>query len=489
MVQPFFCIHARQTVRNGAKYDVRMRVGGKVRVQTFASRKVAQKEVIGRIGLKKWREGLASKSQSEQALPGKRRKRCTAQAFQYVSYHKHCNKWQVQKKKHRSGKRVYFATALDAAEHVAKKLKVTVQSLRLYKKSKHHPHPRLRRQQQFKWLFKVYLNALPGDVADLTKRARKSMPQLLQQEPGLVVTMLISKYTGDRNALETAWKDFRQRSQRLEKGMHCNAQEIHFIMQHAARMRSGKVWPKAWRVSVGRNQEHWMLMHHHMAKLGVLTGNKPRGWTGKGWVFQASGKQFYPTKFNAAVQRKIETNIDFGKLLLSATVPRTVLEYGAVVESLQASNVKVVGASGKKTYCKLWLIRAWMIFAMRARKIGRLQLDGCTVRQMQEIFPDQKNQVLLLARLAGEGIHQALARSVESMFQNLAYTGPCEYFTMYSCFFSNKVVTDILCKRKPEWLKSNCNRLQKRRRTQQKKDTINPHVAILFVPENDDENG
>ena len=109
-----------------------------------------------------------------------------------------------------------------------------------------------------------------------------------------------------------------------------------------------------------------------------------------------------------------------------------------------AHTIKGRAQSLGANYACIWQV----VLRLNVRQAGIRSLNvqpSCTVSAFGQLFPDQRRWILRLA-----GYRRSLP--VVTLFATLRYTGPPEYFSMFTCIWGSDNLRRELQKLGPDWL-------------------------------------
>ena len=372
--------------------------------------------------------------------------------FKHVSYHRASKTWVAQLGGRRRRRLGSSRNQDEAASKAAGFLKRPLSELRLPKVQIAASCQPLEQQVvRFQQLWSTYGGdnpkdpKVPGDVADLTRRASRQGPTLLSKGSGLILPFLLAKYGPHRDIMEAAWADVAQRSLEADP-----VQLTYDVLAATLRKLHGQPLRQAWIENVGRNTtHHGGLIPFAIRSLGIL-----RPATDKCGSIRLGqgGRCFHLEELGDILRLRISTMVSFGQAMLETRAPRTAQDWAQEVARLQQAAMgppRVCGLLGPQSYRTLWVIRCWLLWCMRQANITHLRLPkDFSVGDFSRCVPDQKSWAMRLAnRRASSPLVEVLAK--------LQYSGPPEFFAMYCCLWGCNRLRQQLEELGDKWLEVN----------------------------------
>ena len=318
--------------------------------------------------------------------------------YKYIVWHSTQKHWQVQTSG-KSGRFVGTSPTLEGAVSLAMKhLKIPREKL-LRKAPSYTGASRSDVCARLALFCRVYSGKrkkeqmLPLDLEDLIA---KKKPKSLSEAHGAAIPYLVCKFPSQREQVEKhlpAGKPPQDRDEavkRLYDSLTLTAHSISKLAYPSEEMRN-----------IGKGMMHHMsftMLLSRSVKLLVKTDPQQKGAL-------CLGKEDVPYKVSKLTQPlrdSLETWIRFDEALLQSKAPRTCAEWLQETQRLQgvmrgAKRVElpVCGLQDAKAYRGLWVVRAYLIYLMRANGIDRLTIEeGVTVKMFTEMFPDQRKEMI-----------------------------------------------------------------------------------------------
>ena len=398
--------------------------------------------------------------------------------WKHVAYHKCRAMWMVQAK---AGGPSYHVDQKEAAKVAAKFLKVEVVTLKKKKKMAALPS-RILVRTVFMTMHEIYHKEWPGDYEDVIDRAKKppTALQIMRHEPGLIASFLIAKCYVDRDILEQQWKFFRIMWQ-IPTGQHCTAQQVYMILVATLKALNGKRWPTVWDNNVTLGVGYFQRLCFHCRKLHMLTTTEPADTKSRALTFCRTNLKYWLVPWNQDIDKRIQTNIEFGEKLLQLSVARSLKGWHQNVTDLQKAVCKPVAGLGRpSSYMYLWTMRGHCLFQKHAAGIARLRTHGCTVKQLIGAFPDSKKELLPLAAEPGDSLRMTMKRPLTPILEEIQYKHCVSELSLETCLYSHANIRKLVNKRGVQWLKDSVHEAKKRRREHKDSSGINIHPARIF---------
>lgn len=125
-----------------------------------------------------------------------------------------------------------------------------------------------------------------------------------------------------------------------------------------------------------------------------------------------TGEAYRVNLLNQPLRQRLASWVRFDQQLLQCKAPRNCAEWLAESERVQVIMQKTCGLHQEKGYRGMWVIRAYLLYAMRRDGIDRLTVEeGVTVKTFLNMFPDQKKDMEKMA-----GGKSKTYRSVQDIF-------------------------------------------------------------------------
>jgi hypothetical protein len=369
--------------------------------------------------------------------------------YKNIAWHSRSKTWVAQSRKQFLGSSTDQEAAADMA---AKALRLPKDSMRLGRPQVAQQDSLGNHERRFQQLWSVYgapdpkNPQVPGDLADIIQRAGTGRCKILK-EPGLIVPFLLAKYPPHREVMESAYAEVLSQGpqdDRAQLAYNVLAKTFHGL--HRTPLRS------AWIANVGRNTTHHSgITPFANTSLGMLKPLPPGARTSRSVLcLGQGGRRFSVQPMTSTMRQRLFTLESFGQALLASGTPKTLHEWATEVAKLELAArgpPKVCGLrQSHGAYRSRWIARTWLIWRMRHAGIRCLRISAdCTVSDFAKPFPDQCKWILKLA-----GGRRSLP--VRALFQQLHYTGPPEYFSMYTCLWGSDGLRKELQKLGPAWL-------------------------------------
>ena len=406
------------------------------------------------------------------------------QMYKHVRWHRiHCM-WLVQLRS-LNGEVYYFHDEEEAAAFVANSLGTTKAKLKKDERTRHYGNKDVLREQAAD-LIEIMEDAIPADAENFEEYADPcSGPTsaILADAPGLIAGFCLGKHSHDRDVLEKIWKIWAKKTITAPAhmpGVEIKAYRVYCVLMEAARRLSGSRWSVPWREHVGRGCDHYQRLCFYLIRVGILAykASEPILET---FTYHDSNVKYFPVPYDKHIQKKLLHTIEFGKALQQAAAPDNVHDWGNTVRDIDQKTGTVAGCSGKGNYMKLWIIRAFLLYRMRQRKIKKLKPGNATMQSMMLAFPDQKGQLELYASLPGIRNDQLSSVKVVDMVKAMRYKGGLEYLTMWGCLTADNKLRKFLQRKPRGWLKENRDHLRCVRKKFRAKHHQNPHPACVVL--------
>ena len=406
------------------------------------------------------------------------------QTYKHVRWHKVHQKWLVQLEC-LDDEVHYFDDEEEAAAFAADSLHTTTAALELAETTVHYGSAEDLKAQAAD-LLEIMQGALPADAENFEEYANPNSgptSTILKEVPGLIPAFCLAKHSHDRAVLEETWNRWARKKISAPAhvpGADLCAYQLYCVLLEVARLLSGSRWSVQWREHVGRGCDHYQRFCFYLHRMSMLAYKAPEG-VEEGFTYHATNKKHFPVPYNKLIQDRLLLTIKFGVKLQQAPAPDNVRDWGIVVRDLDRNTGEVPGCAGKGDYMKLWVMRAYLVYRMRQRKIMNLKPGDATMESMLLAFPDQKDQLMLYASLPG--VHKKMRRRVKvvDMVKAMRYTGGLEYLSMWGCVTADNKLRKTLQKKPRGWLKENRARLIQVRTKFRQKHGHNPHVACVVL--------
>jgi hypothetical protein len=220
---------------------------------------------------------------------------------------------------------------------------------------------------------------VPADFAHLMLKAGgKQKDGVIEGGGGIAFPYLVSKFPAHRDAIESS----------LTLGRGKSAEEkLYNRLVAASKKMSGHNLDKALVRNVGRNNMHHgsfvMFASKGLKLLRIVHGvAKNRAAADACLQFGKAGK-YKVKRMDSTLKRKLSVMIGFDKALCSSRPPETIADWRVELDRLQKVMIgppQMPGCAGK--YRGVWAIRCGLIYLMRRAGIKRLDVEGCSVRDL-----------------------------------------------------------------------------------------------------------
>ncbi len=301
-------------------------------------------------------------------------------------------------------------------------------------------------------VYGIYKGALPLDLQDLISNAKRSK----RVPPSLLLPYVLCKFPSHRQAVFDVMA-------KLPRGS-----DYALMCGLVVRIASLSL-PGAWVRSIGRkNMHHGTFVMFARGELRLISKAKVAK---RGEHVLKIGKcqaKYSISKLTPKLREQLSCIRLFGEEVQRIKAPRTVKDWVACSDKLCKIAAKTPGLSA--TYRKLWAIRCCLIMKMRQAGVASLKLSDETVRDFQNIVPDQKQ---LMTKAAGGSF--MLHRKMRDVFCDCSYRGPPELFSMWACLVSDRAVSSVSL----EWLSEHEDQLRSCLSNLKAKDGATPHPGVL----------